>query len=317
MKMELSPAQGRVLHGLLEDSAGDIVLAIDAKGFIAHASSNIERIGVGISAMLLPPRLPDLAQREFGHAIEDFLDRVMRGERVRQWIEFPIGCGASGPESDDQPIEDGSSDAWFALSLRRVAEGGQREPGAVGLLRSVDKVRRLEDEVFSRSLTDPLTGLVNRQVFYTCVRSELASGAGGTVVLFAIDSLRSLFLQYGQQAADEVQWAFSKFLESFSRPGFELAQIDGERFAVLLPGLSPRSARAWAEEVLRTLSALAVPMSSRSPQLSASAGLARIERSADWTLRQAEVALVMAQAGGGMKVSQCGHRPLGVARQPG
>ena len=92
-------------------------------------------------------------------------------------------------------------------------------------------------------------------------------------------------------------------------PGHTLAQIDSERFGVLLPGVSISRARAWADDTLKTFSGLAASSSSRTPELSASAGLARVEMNVDWTLRQAELGLVMARAGGGMRASVCGHTP--------
>ena len=88
----------------------------------------------------------------------------------------------------------------------------------------------------------------------------------------------------------------------------ELAQLDGERFAVLLPDMTARPAREWAEDVIETFAGLAAPASAKAPQLTASAGLARVECTVDWTLREAELGLVLARAGGGRQVAVAGHR---------
>lgn len=124
--------------------------------------------------------------------------------------------------------------------------------------------------------------------------------------------MRALLLRYGQRTADEVLWGFAKFLETMALPGHEVAQIDGERFGVLLPDMTLRIAREWAEDVVQTFSALASPAPNtnrpRTPQLSASAGLARVECTVDWTLREAELGLVLARAGGGKQVAIAGHR---------
>lgn len=90
-------------------------------------------------------------------------------------------------------------------------------------------------------------------------------------------------------------------------PRHEVAQLDGERFGVLLPELTSRHAREWAEDVVQTFSALTAPTSAKAPQLTASAGLARVECTVDWTLREAELGLVMARAGGGRQVKLGGH----------
>ncbi|MFY8047357.1 MAG: diguanylate cyclase domain-containing protein, partial [Erythrobacter sp.] len=105
---------------------------------------------------------------------------------------------------------------------------------------------------------------------------------------------------------------FAKFLETMAQtpitPGHELAQLDGERFGVLLPAISQCAAREWAEDVVQTFSTLAAPASAKAPQLSASAGLARVECTVDWTLREAELGLVLARAGGGRQVAVAGHK---------
>jgi PleD family two-component response regulator len=132
------------------------------------------------------------------------------------------------------------------------------------------------------------------------------------VAVFAVDGMRALLLRYGQRTADEVLWGFAKFLETMALPGHELAQLDGERFAVLLPEMTARAAREWAQDVVETFAGLAAPAPSparpKAPQLTASAGLARVECTVDWTLREAELGLVLARAGGGRQVMVAGHR---------
>jgi PleD family two-component response regulator len=180
--------------------------------------------------------------------------------------------------------------------------------GALCLMRSVQQVRSLEGELHARAVTDPLTGLANRAAFCASLRRHLALGGGQMVAIFAVDAMRALLLRYGQRTADEVVWGFAKFLETMALPGHELAQLDGERFAVVLPEMTSRGAREWAEEVVETFAGLASGVSPKAPQLTASAGLARIACTVDWTLREAELGLVLARAGGGSQVAVAGYR---------
>ncbi|PKP86519.1 MAG: hypothetical protein CVT77_19435 [Alphaproteobacteria bacterium HGW-Alphaproteobacteria-16] len=103
-------------------------------------------------------------------------------------------------------------------------------------------------------------------------------------------------------------WGFARFLETMALAEYEIAQLDGERFGVLLPDMKLRHAREWVEDVVQTFSALAAPASAKAPQLTASAGLARVECTVDWTLREAELGLVLARAGGGRQVAMAAHR---------
>jgi diguanylate cyclase (GGDEF)-like protein len=180
--------------------------------------------------------------------------------------------------------------------------------GALCLMRSVQQLRSLEGELHVRAVTDPLTGLANRQAFCASLRRHLANGGGQMVAILAVDAMRALLLRYGQRTADEVLWGFAKFLETMALPGHEVAQLDGERFGVLLPEMTSRAAREWTQDVVETFSALGAPASAKAPQLTASAGIARVECTVDWTLREAELGLVLARAGGGRQVMVGGHR---------
>jgi GGDEF domain-containing protein len=292
-----------VLHGLLEESSGDIVVRLDRHGFILHASGNIGELGLDFSATLLPPHITDLAERDHTAFLGDHVSAALAGRTQTGWVEFPvIACGER--ESCHAP----QCQRWYALSLRPMLDPAGVADGALCLMRSVQQVRSLEGELHARAVTDPLTGLSNRQAFCASLRRHLARGGGQMVAVFAVDSMRALLLRYGQRTADEVLWGFAKFLETMALPDHELAQLDGERFGVLLPDMASRAARDWAEDVVATFAGLGASTSAKAPQLTASAGLARVECTVDWTLREAELGLVLARAGGGRQVAVSGHR---------
>ncbi|MEM6908623.1 MAG: GGDEF domain-containing protein [Pseudomonadota bacterium] len=320
MDMGLSALEGRVLHGLLEEASGDIVIKLDEAGFILHASANVVQLGEDLTSRLLMPHISDLAEVGHGELVNDYAQQVLTGLSEGGSVEFPVVTCAS-----DEGCLPAACRRWYALSLRPIIdEPGNPDGkiiGALGLLRSVQHLRLLEGELHARAVTDPLTGLANRHAFCASLRRQLAHGSGRVVVVFAVDRMRAMFLQYGQRTADEILWGFAKFLETMTQPNYELAQLDNERFGVMLSDMTLMTAREWAEEVLQIFSALAIPSSAKAPQLSASAGLAKLEHTVDWTLRQAELALVMARAGGGMQVGQCDYQtsatvPHSAATQP-
>lgn len=307
-------AEGAALHGILEETTGDIVVKIDRHGFIETASASIGAIGYDLSQLLFKPHLTDLADRNFSGELKDHIAIVLSGDNAESgtvdWLEFPLGQNGLMQEEKSR-----ANSAWFALSLRAITNEQAQVCGAIGLLRSVERLRALEGEVYSRALIDPLTGLANRHAFCAALRRQLAGAQGGAIALFEVDRMRAVFMQYGQRTADEIIWGFAKFLETMVQDDYELAQFDGGRFAVILPGATPKMSRKWAEDVLQTFATLTLATSSRKPQLSASAGLAPIQTSVDWTLRQAELALVMARARGGMQVAEC-QRPAAAAPVP-
>jgi diguanylate cyclase len=290
-----------ILHNLLEEASDDIVIRLDERGFLAQASANIAEIGVDFSASLVPPHITDLTERDHAAVLGDQVSGVLSGHPMAGWVEFPI-ISCAEPHARVTHRHNAACRRWYALNLRPLPGRQEQRHGAVGLLRSVQQVRSLEGELYARAITDPLTGLANRQAFCASVRRALAHGGGTIMAVLGVDGMRALLLRYGQRTADEVLWAFAKFLEAMALPSYEVAQLDGERFGVILPTIDESEARRWCEEVLTTFAALAAPAPPKGFTLSASAGIARIECTVDWTLREAELGLVMARAGGGGQV---------------
>jgi GGDEF domain-containing protein len=321
MKLDLNEFEDGVLHGLLAESAGDIVIRLDQRGFLAHASPNIAQIGLDVAGRLLPPHITDLAARDHAAYLGDKVNGVLAGHPLVGWVEFPILTCAPGGAADETGGHHYHSAAcrrWYALSLRPLTVHSGKPEGAVGLLRSVQQVRNLEGELHARAITDPLTGLANRQAFCASLARHLARGGGQMAAVLAVDGMRGLLMRYGQRTADEVVWGFAKFLEAIALPGSELAQLDGERFGVILPGCTEAAARAWCDDALGTFAALARPAlrsGSKALRLSASAGLARVECTIDWTLREAELGLVLARANGGGRVMR-GQLPRSAVALP-
>jgi len=324
MHIQFSHAEGRVLHGLIAEASGDIVVRLDPAGFIVHASENASELGIDLASLLLMPHIADLAEVGHGPDVARYVAQVFAGRSQAGWIEFPLrqledqtaqraaGSGevGAGRACAGQAC---AGQAWYAFSLRQIEDDDGVAQGALGLLRSVQQRHALEGEINNRALTDPLTGLANRSAFFGQLRRSISACDDQSMAVLAVDGLRAIFMQYGQRTADEVQWGFAKFLETMTVRGQELAQLDGERFAVLLPGMSVKQARHWAEDVLKTFAGLTVHAPKRSPELTASAGLARVEVTVDWTMRQAELGLVMARAAGGIQIGICGQPPRAVA----
>lgn len=303
MRIGINEVEGHVLHGLLEETSGDIVIRLDRHGFIIHASAHIAELGLDLSAALLHPHITDLARRDHAAYLGEHVAAALAGDAPAGWVEFPvIAC------TEHDACHTPQCQRWYALSLRPMRDPSGERDGALCLMRSVQQVRSLEGELHARAVTDPLTGLANRAAFCASLRRHLALGGGQMLAVFAVDGMRALLLRYGQRTADEVVWGFAKYLQTMALPGHEIAQLDGERFAVVLPEMTTRGAREWAEEVVSTFAGLAAPASARAPQLTASAGLTRAQCTVDWTLREAELGLVLARAGGGNQVAVAGYR---------
>jgi diguanylate cyclase len=309
MEIGFAGFESSILHGLLEESSQDIVIRLDDRGFLAHASANSADIGLDLSGLLLAPHITDLVDAHHTAFVAEQVGGVLAGQPLVGWVEFPIiACQSAHHGAGARHRHNASCHRWYALSLRPVMGATGEPQGAVGLLRSVQQVRNLEGELRARTLTDPLTGLANRQSLCASLGRHLARGGGQMMAVLAVDGMRAVHLRYGQRTADDVLWGFARFVESMAPENAEIAQLDGERLGVILPCSQRQAALAWCEEVLATFGALAAATSPKGLKLTASAGLARVECTIDWTLREAELGLVMARAAGGGEV-RCGALP--------
>lgn len=317
MTMQTSTAHGSLLPGLPAGKSGDVVFRINADGFVIHASRNASELGMDLSALLVMPHISDFAEAGHGEAISRYAAQVLKGEPTgdtdaADWMRFPVltcsdeTCGSSHTDLANCPDLQ-TCRKWFALNLRTIPH----EEGAIGILRPLPDNTSLRRTEHRPVLTDPLTGLTNRRSISAKMESYLAADIDHVVVVFAIDRMQAILLQYGQRAVDDILWGFARFLEAMAHPEHDLARIDGERFAVVLPGVSADRAKSWVEDVLRTFADLTDEASPGDATLTASAGLAGLEGSVDWTMRQAELGLVMARAGGGKQAVNARHRAPG------
>lgn len=304
MSKGLSRSELEILHGLQEESDRDSIFKLDRDGFILPSSDVLRIADEDVSSMLLPPRLSDLADPSYRADLDSYTGAILHGHCFEDWFEFPLTNAQTRPGTYDRHFQ-----SWHAVKLRRIANNEGVTCGALGLMRSVGRIRCLENELLANVCRDPLTGLINRRSFFAKLRGALVSGMKSTIILLSIDRLRAILLEYGQRTADELLCGFAQFLETMAEPDHDIAQLDGERFGVILRGVPVDRARRWAQELIATFASLALPERGKAPKLSISIGLAQIEKTVDSTFRQAEIALVMARAGGGMQLAHCRPQP--------
>lgn len=138
MMAGLSEVEGRLLHGLLEETSRDIVVRLDRHGFIIHASANITDLGQDFSAALLLPHITDLAERDHAAFLGDHVKAALAGRKQSGWVEFPvIAC------ADHDPCLEPQGERWYALSLRLVFDSNGAVEGALCLMRSVQQLRSI------------------------------------------------------------------------------------------------------------------------------------------------------------------------------
>lgn len=285
MGAHLTSTEGRALYGLLAETADEIVLKTDSRGFVVHATPAIERLGFALPRMLFGPHLAELALP--GHR-----------DRVRAALEAALGDPGRARQVEFAARMGDGRDAWFEIKLRSLFDEASRSYGAIGMMRSIDERRLLEEQLFAATLTDPLTGLTNRQAFLAMLGHLAGHAEGGCLALFSIDHFKAINLRYGEQTGDRLLIAFADFLRAALRSGDIISRIGNQRFAVLLPATGQMRSAAVCERVIENLSMIGGAQAADGLPITASAGVATISGSVDGSLRNAELALFLARAKG-------------------
>jgi diguanylate cyclase (GGDEF)-like protein len=160
-------------------------------------------------------------------------------------------------------------------------------------------IRRQQVELEHLAMHDPLTGLANRARFGAVLAEFLDAHRPASVLLIDIDDFKAVNDTLGHAVGDQLLHQVALRLRQHSAVADLPARLGGDEFAVLLEADDP----AYAEEAAdRILTSLAVPIRVGEHQLlaHASLGVALAGRgdSADEVLRNADIAMYAAKAGG-------------------
>ncbi|MBW8367424.1 MAG: GGDEF domain-containing protein [Arenimonas sp.] len=114
-------------------------------------------------------------------------------------------------------------------------------------------MQRQADTLWQRAVTDPLTGLLNRQgwmsVAETAMRDALDSGAQPAVLFIDVDHFKRINDNHGHQAGDQLLKELGAIINARMGPGDFCARLGGEEFTCLLPRSSPAQAQRLAERL--------------------------------------------------------------------
>jgi diguanylate cyclase (GGDEF)-like protein len=125
-------------------------------------------------------------------------------------------------------------------------------------LAQVDRIdrrrRRAEWRLSFEAEHDALTGALNRKSFFAALDAALGQRRPFMLFLLNLDGFAALNEKLGQAAADDVLRFATQRLLGILRPSDLVARLQGDQFAILIPGGSTRLGRELCERVQATLS---------------------------------------------------------------
>ena len=166
------------------------------------------------------------------------------------------------------------------------SEGGDLERYRLLLESALDRVAEAEQTIHAQrerieyletlSLTDELTGLMNRRGFQAAFRRELAaarrSGVGGMLVMVDLDGFKAINDSHGHLAGDAYLRRVAHVLRDQIRAQDVLCRLGGDEFAILLTGADAEMGTARAAEISAVVNAEICPWRGQFLPLRASFG---------------------------------------------
>ncbi len=148
------------------------------------------------------------------------------------------------------------------------------------------------------SLTDPLTGLMNRRAL--TVRAKSLNGVTLALVIADIDHFKRVNDTYGHLAGDQVIAAVGRALAEALAEFGPLARVGGEEFALLAGDASSKAIAQRAEAARRRIAETPIVVDGRALRVTISAGLATAgsDHKFDTLYSQADRALYLAKTNG-------------------
>jgi diguanylate cyclase (GGDEF)-like protein len=225
----------------LVDSFGDAVLVLDPELRIATLNLAATRLlGVGRGAVGQPvepvlqpfPELLLLCREPGDHEAELPMASVPSA-----------GHDPGRPGIPATPAAQVPATRWFNVRVNAIHDERNRDAGRLVVLRDVTERRQMVDTIRTLSLTDELTGLLNRRGFITLAEQQLRTSIrtrNRLWLLFAdLDGLKAINDRLGHEAEDRALATIAELLRAgLFREADLVARLGGDEFAILATEIS-------------------------------------------------------------------------------
>jgi diguanylate cyclase (GGDEF)-like protein len=139
------------------------------------------------------------------------------------------------------------------------------------------KLADYEHKLLVESMTDPLTGLLNRRYFTKLSQREVARslrhGLRFSVLMLDIDHFKRINDNFGHPVGDLAIKALAEICNQALRPHDILARYGGEEFILTLPHTDEEGARVVAERIRKAVEQLELPAASGPVRFTVSIGV--------------------------------------------
>lgn len=293
MEIQLKERQGW-LSTILQ-SIGEGVIATDRFGNITFMNSVAEK-------------LTGWSQRDsIGKALTSILHLVDEdtGKLVRVTIPELLANSSPNPTNGNVQIVNYIEKTPVELTSKPIQDEKASISGLVLVLHDLTERKRYEEKLRFNAVTDHLTELPNRLLFFDRLNMALAQAQRDfqkvAIIMLDLDEFKKVNDTYGHHMGDQLLKGVANRLLSMFRKGDTIARWGGDEFILLLPEIRQTEvAKNVAERILHSfnkpfdLSGLKIP-------ITASLGVAIFADSgtdADTLIKNADIAMYHAKDSG-------------------
>lgn len=159
-------------------------------------------------------------------------------------------------------------------------------------------------ELKAETMTDPLTGLMNRRAL-TTLYGDRGFGPFMAIAMFDLDHFKRTNDVFGHAVGDQVLCRFASVIRKYGKTGVEAFRLGGEEFALVLSRMTPEKAYDMASRIGVAFGTEIVPTPRGPLRSTVSGGMgfgAADGRPLDEVLAEADAALYAAKRGGRNRV---------------
>lgn len=153
-----------------------------------------------------------------------------------------------------------------------------------------------------QSITDPLSGVLNRRGFFAAAETIILGASEAlpvSMLILDIDHFKSVNDNYGHQTGDEVIKLVANVMQTSAPENAVVGRLGGEEFAIFLPNTGGEAARGFAESLRALLRLQAYEGIPASHPVTVSIGLTEGQgENLDQMFQLADTALYQAKHGG-------------------
>jgi len=276
----------------LVQNSSDVVTIADADGTIRYLSPSVRRVfgyeyrdllGTSLAALIAPKQRSDFREALWQSAVEPV------GPTVGEFLVIDSGGRIRPAEITITNLIDDPNVGGLVLNTRDIGDQ-----------------KRLQDELSHQAFHDSLTGLANRALFKDRVEHALLRTRRRrrplAVLFLDLDRFKAINDSFGHASGDALLTAVSQRLSGCVRVEDTVARLGGDEFAVLVENLAGDAELDIVAERIRDTFREPIVIDGRELVVAASVGIALShsgDETADDLLRNADLAMYRAKAGGG------------------